>query len=170
MGFHRIPTVLATLGLTALLASAPAVATDVLLDFSGNICGDATNAACTNGAGIGQGYGDVAGLLDVLSIRGIASGLNGGEKVVASAGAFLKPGDKIKPVLEMLLLLAVQDHEGKARLRLPARDLGALADFESSTSAGGVRLHNVEYFSGQWTKSLANRDVLFDSDFGARYA
>ncbi|MFX3729370.1 hypothetical protein ACJBSM_12045, partial [Streptococcus suis] len=65
MGFHCIPTVLATLGLTALLASAPAAATDVLLDFSGNICGDATNAACTNGAGIGQGYGDVAGLLDV---------------------------------------------------------------------------------------------------------
>ncbi|MFW2457801.1 PEP-CTERM sorting domain-containing protein [Methyloversatilis discipulorum] len=65
MGFHRIPTVLATLGLTALLASAPAAATDVLLDFSGNICGDATDAACTNGAGIGQGYGDVAGLLDV---------------------------------------------------------------------------------------------------------
>ena len=45
------------------------------------------------------------------------------------------PKDKIKPVLEMLLLLAVQDHEGKAKLRLPARDLAALADFESSTSA-----------------------------------
>ncbi|WP_310476296.1 efflux RND transporter periplasmic adaptor subunit [Sandarakinorhabdus sp.] len=30
---------------------------------------------------------------------GIASGLTGTEKVVASAGAFLKPGDKIKPVL-----------------------------------------------------------------------
>ena len=30
---------------------------------------------------------------------GIASGLTGSEKVVASAGAFLKPGDKIKPVL-----------------------------------------------------------------------
>ena len=30
---------------------------------------------------------------------GIASGLTGTEKVVASAGAFLKPGDKVKPVL-----------------------------------------------------------------------
>ncbi len=30
---------------------------------------------------------------------GIASGLTGGEKVVANAGAFLKPGDKIKPNL-----------------------------------------------------------------------
>lgn len=30
---------------------------------------------------------------------GIAAGLNGTERVVASAGAFLKPGDKIKPVL-----------------------------------------------------------------------
>ncbi len=30
---------------------------------------------------------------------GIASGLNGSERVVASAGAFLKPGDKIKPVM-----------------------------------------------------------------------
>ncbi|WP_156256760.1 efflux RND transporter periplasmic adaptor subunit, partial [Sandarakinorhabdus oryzae] len=30
---------------------------------------------------------------------GIASGLTGNEKVVASAGAFLKPGDKVKPVL-----------------------------------------------------------------------
>ena len=30
---------------------------------------------------------------------GVASGLNGTERVVASAGAFLKPGDKIKPVL-----------------------------------------------------------------------
>ena len=30
---------------------------------------------------------------------GVASGLNGTEQVVASAGAFLKPGDKIKPVL-----------------------------------------------------------------------
>lgn len=29
---------------------------------------------------------------------GIASGLNGSERVVASAGAFLKPGDSIKPV------------------------------------------------------------------------
>ncbi|OYQ37600.1 efflux transporter periplasmic adaptor subunit [Sandarakinorhabdus cyanobacteriorum] len=30
---------------------------------------------------------------------GIANGLNGTERVVASAGAFLKPGDKIKPVM-----------------------------------------------------------------------
>lgn len=30
---------------------------------------------------------------------GIASGLAGSERVVASAGAFLKPGDKVKPVL-----------------------------------------------------------------------
>ncbi|MEI6485219.1 MAG: efflux RND transporter periplasmic adaptor subunit [Sphingomonadales bacterium] len=29
---------------------------------------------------------------------GIARGLTGGEKVVASAGAFLKPGDKVRPV------------------------------------------------------------------------
>jgi hypothetical protein len=29
---------------------------------------------------------------------GIASGLNGTEQVVASAGAFLKPGDKVRPV------------------------------------------------------------------------
>lgn len=31
---------------------------------------------------------------------GIASGLTGTERVVASAGAFLKPGDKVNPVLE----------------------------------------------------------------------
>ncbi len=30
---------------------------------------------------------------------GIAGGLNGSEKVVANAGAFLKPGDRIRPVL-----------------------------------------------------------------------
>lgn len=30
---------------------------------------------------------------------GIASGLTGSEKVVASAGAFLKPGDKVRPVM-----------------------------------------------------------------------
>jgi multidrug efflux pump subunit AcrA (membrane-fusion protein) len=30
---------------------------------------------------------------------GVASGLTGAERVVASAGAFLKPGDTIKPVL-----------------------------------------------------------------------
>ena len=30
---------------------------------------------------------------------GIASGLNGSERVVASAGAFLKPGDQIRPVV-----------------------------------------------------------------------
>lgn len=65
MAFARISPLVATLGLGAALLSAPAVATDVLLDFSGNICGDATAAACTNGAGIGQGYGDIAGLLDV---------------------------------------------------------------------------------------------------------
>ncbi|MFZ4380883.1 MAG: efflux RND transporter periplasmic adaptor subunit, partial [Sandarakinorhabdus sp.] len=29
---------------------------------------------------------------------GIAAGLNGDEQVVASAGAFLKPGDKVRPV------------------------------------------------------------------------
>ena len=63
MAFTRISPLVSTLGLSAALLSAPAAATDVLLDFSGNICGDATNAACTNGAGIGQGYGDVAGLL-----------------------------------------------------------------------------------------------------------
>lgn len=31
---------------------------------------------------------------------GIATGLTGAEKVVASAGAFLKPGDKVRPVME----------------------------------------------------------------------
>jgi hypothetical protein len=66
MTCHRIPTLLATLGLTALLAAAPAAAaTGVLLDFSGNICGNDGNQVCTSGLVIGQNYGDIAGVLDV---------------------------------------------------------------------------------------------------------
>jgi superfamily II DNA or RNA helicase len=44
------------------------------------------------------------------------------------------PMEKIKPVLQMLLLFASRDHLGTEKLRLPARDLAALADFESNTS------------------------------------
>lgn len=65
MALTRISPLLATLGLSAALLSAPAVATDVLLDFSGNICGTSSDQACGNGSAIGQGYGDIAGLLDV---------------------------------------------------------------------------------------------------------
>jgi superfamily II DNA or RNA helicase len=45
------------------------------------------------------------------------------------------PMEKIKPVLEMLLLFALQDRYGNEKLRMPARDLAALADFESGTNA-----------------------------------
>ena len=41
--------------------------------------------------------------------------------------------EKIRPVLEMLLQFALQDRYGNERLRLPVRDLAALADFESGT-------------------------------------
>jgi SNF2-related domain/SWIM zinc finger len=44
------------------------------------------------------------------------------------------PMDKIRPVLEMLLLFALHDLRGNERLRLPARDLAALAEIESSTN------------------------------------
>jgi hypothetical protein len=66
MTYHRIPTLLATAGLTTLLASAPvAAATGVLLDFSGNICGNDGKQVCSSGVAIGQSYGDIAGVLDV---------------------------------------------------------------------------------------------------------
>lgn len=61
MTFHRIPALL-----TTLLASAPAAAaTDVLLDFSGGICGEGSNQTRTNGSAIGEekcadGCGDAA--------------------------------------------------------------------------------------------------------------
>jgi superfamily II DNA or RNA helicase len=44
------------------------------------------------------------------------------------------PMEKLRPVLEMLLMLAVQDRHGSGKLRLPARDLAALADFEGGTN------------------------------------
>ncbi len=44
------------------------------------------------------------------------------------------PMEKIKPVLQMLLQIAARDQIGTEKLRLPARDLAALADFESGTS------------------------------------
>ncbi len=47
------------------LVAAPAWALDLTLDFSGNICGPDSNAACGDFAAIGQGYGDTPGLLDV---------------------------------------------------------------------------------------------------------
>lgn len=65
MALNRIPPLVASLGLSAALLSAPAVATDVLLDFSGNICGTSSDQACGNGSAIGQGYGDIASVLDV---------------------------------------------------------------------------------------------------------
>ena len=43
------------------------------------------------------------------------------------------PMEKIKPVLQMLLQFASHDQVGNEKLRLPARDLAALADFESGT-------------------------------------
>ncbi|MFN0192701.1 MAG: SNF2-related protein [Aestuariivirga sp.] len=45
------------------------------------------------------------------------------------------PIEKIRPVLHMLVELASRDQPDPARLRLPARDLAALADFESGTNA-----------------------------------
>ena len=45
------------------------------------------------------------------------------------------PMEKIKPVLQMLLQLASRDQLDTAKLRMPARDLAALADFESGTNA-----------------------------------
>jgi superfamily II DNA or RNA helicase len=45
------------------------------------------------------------------------------------------PMEKVRPVLEMLLLFALQDRYGNEKLRMPARDLAALADFESGTNA-----------------------------------
>jgi len=45
------------------------------------------------------------------------------------------PMDKVKPVLRLLLQFALEDRTGNDRLRLPSRDLAALADFESGTSA-----------------------------------
>ena len=46
-------------------ASLPAYSANVLLDFSGNICGVAGNDACSNFSQFGQNYGDIAGQLDV---------------------------------------------------------------------------------------------------------
>lgn len=48
----------------AALAS-PAFAVDVLLDFSGNICGASGTEACGDYSQIGQSYGDLAGVLEV---------------------------------------------------------------------------------------------------------
>ncbi len=45
------------------------------------------------------------------------------------------PMEKIRPVLLMLLQFASRDQPGTGKLRLPARDLAALADFESGTNA-----------------------------------
>ena len=45
------------------------------------------------------------------------------------------PMEKIKPVLQMLLQFASRDQHNTEKLRLPARDLAALADFESGTNA-----------------------------------
>ena len=45
------------------------------------------------------------------------------------------PMEKVRPVLTLLLQFALQDRYGNERLRLPARDLAALADLESGTSA-----------------------------------
>jgi len=47
------------------LSAGSASATTYTLDFSGNICGDGTEA-CGNGSEISQGYGDVAGQVDVI--------------------------------------------------------------------------------------------------------
>ncbi|MDB5709887.1 MAG: hypothetical protein JWL96_1957 [Sphingomonas bacterium] len=44
------------------------------------------------------------------------------------------PMVKVRPVLEMLLTLALQGFPGAEKLRLPARDLAALADFERGTN------------------------------------
>lgn len=73
MALNRIPPLVASLGLSAALLSAPAVATDALLDFSGNICGTRSDQACGDGSAIGQGYGDIASLLDVSHRSFLAS-------------------------------------------------------------------------------------------------
>ena len=45
------------------------------------------------------------------------------------------PMEKIKPVLQMLLQFASRDQLDTGKLRMPARDFAALADFESGTNA-----------------------------------
>ncbi len=45
------------------------------------------------------------------------------------------PMEKIRPVLQMLLQFAARDQPAGSKLRLPARDLAALADFETGTNA-----------------------------------
>ena len=57
---------LAAAALASLLAGAPAAASTTLLDFSGNICGLNGNQACGNGTMIGQNYGDIPNVLDVI--------------------------------------------------------------------------------------------------------
>jgi hypothetical protein len=64
---------MATTALAAVLAmlSAPALAVDVVLDFSGDICASPGTQVCGNGSPISQSYGDVSGVLAVAyrSIR-----------------------------------------------------------------------------------------------------
>jgi hypothetical protein len=59
--FHRA----AIASILSGLLCGPALAMTGVLDFSGNICGEDTDQACSNYARIGQGYGDIAGQLDV---------------------------------------------------------------------------------------------------------
>ncbi len=54
---------------------------------------------------------------------------------IASGKLAQIPMELVRPVLEILLMFALQERYGNERLRLPARDLAALADFESGTKA-----------------------------------
>ena len=73
----------------------------------------------------------------LLALHGAALLDHSGETLsfeIAAGKLAHVPMEKIKPVLEMLLLFALQDRYSNEKLRMPARDLAALADFESGTS------------------------------------
>lgn len=64
--------IFATLAVLAFATGAAQAAT-YTLDFAGDICGTGTGA-CANGSAIAQGYGDVAGQLDVIYDGNAATG------------------------------------------------------------------------------------------------
>lgn len=69
---HGILTAAVALATAAPFALAPAEAAPTVLTFDGNICGPAGNQVCTDGAEIGQGYGDGTGVN--VSYRALTAG------------------------------------------------------------------------------------------------